>query len=126
MKHRTLVVAATALLMLTSCVESSGPDDELCAEPSVSIDVSLTVEAMDPATISVCRDQDVTLVVHSDVEGVIHIHGYDDQVPATELDAEGETRLSFTAARSGQFPLELHPQDDPSGIDVGVLTVHEP
>jgi len=119
------VAVAVLLVALAGCVENSGPDAGVCAEPAITIDVSLTAETMDPAGIDVCRNQDVTLLIETDVEGVIHIHGYDEQVPATQLDV-GETRLAFTAARSGQFPVELHPQEDPTGIEVGVFTVHEP
>ena len=126
MKRLLLAATAAAILLMAGCVEDSGPDAELCAEPSVTIDVSLTAEAMEPSAISVCRDQNVTLVTASDVDGVIHIHGYDDQIPATQLEADGETHLDFTASRSGQFPVELHPEADPAGIEVGVFTVHEP
>ena len=125
--RRLIPSAALALIVgITGCVENAGPDGELCAEPAITVEVTLTADAMDPAGISVCRHQDVTLVIESDVEGVIHVHGYDDQIPATQLEADGETRLAFNADRSGQFPMELHPQDDPQGIEVGVFTVHEP
>src|SRR3990170_1283170 len=73
-----------------------------------------------------CRGQDVTLVVASKLDGIIHIHGYDATVPATEVKAGEELRLTFEAERSGQFPIELHPAGDPQGIGVGVFTVHEP
>lgn len=120
------VIAVLLLVALSACVEETGPDPEACAAPSVTIELSLTADVLDPAAISVCRDQDVTLRIVSDVEGVIHIHGYDAEVPATQLKTVGETRLDFTASRSGQFPMELHPQEDPTGIPVGVFTVHEP
>jgi hypothetical protein len=119
-------MALTLVLGITACVEHAGPDAELCAVPAISVEVSLTSDAMDPAAISVCRHQEVTLVIESDIEGVIHIHGYDDQIPATQLDSDGETRLAFNADRSGQFPVELHRQEDPQGVEVGVFTVHEP
>ena len=39
----------------------------------------------------------------------------------------GETaELAFTAARSGQFAIELHRHDSPEGVAVGIFTVHEP
>lgn len=120
------VIVAFLAVALAGCVEDSGPDAEACAEPSITIGLSLTATAMNPADPSVCRDQEVTLVIESGVAGVIHIHGYDEQVPATQLEAGDETRLVFTASRSGQFPVELHPQEDPTGVEVGVFTVHEP
>jgi hypothetical protein len=60
------------------------------------------------------------------VDGVIHIHGYDQVVPATEVSAGEDLNLSFVAERAGQFPIELHPDADPTSVNVGVFTVHEP
>ncbi len=57
---------------------------------------------------------------------MLHLHGYDDQVPATEVRAGQETVFAFDAVRSGQFPIALHTTDGPAEIDVGTLTVHEP
>jgi hypothetical protein len=46
-------------------------------------------------------------------------------VPATAVVAGETLELSFSATRSGQFPIELHLGDDPRGADIGILTVHE-
>ena len=54
------------------------------------------------------------------------VHGYDEAVPATTVTSGESVTLEFTASRSGQFPIELHGGDDPEGMDVGILTVHEP
>ena len=80
----------------------------------------------DEPTTAVCRDQEVTLTIEPEVDGVFHIHGYDEQVPATEVRAGEPIALDFTAARSGQFPIEFHPAADPAGVEIGVFTVHEP
>lgn len=115
-----------ALLLLTACVQGTGPDAEACSAPTAEIELSLTADALDPSDPAVCRDQEVTLVISPEVDGVFHIHGYDEQVPATEVRAGEEVELRFTASRSGQFPVEMHPQDDPAGVEIGVFTVHEP
>ena len=119
---------ATSLLLLvvllSACVDDARP--ETCDESAVTIEVRLTESTMTPSDPAVCRDQEVTLVVNAEVDGFIHIHGYDDAVPVTEVVAGEEERLEFVAGRSGQFPIEIHPADDPQGIDVGVFTVHEP
>jgi hypothetical protein len=112
--------------LLAACVSDTGPDAESCDAPSIELELTLTADALTPSDPAVCRDQDVTLRIASDVDGFIHIHGYDEAVPATEVVAGEELELAFTADRSGQFPIELHPADDPEGIDVGVFTVHEP
>jgi hypothetical protein len=111
-------------LALSACVDQGRPAS--CGAPTVALELELSAGRLEPSDPAVCRDQEVTLVVASDVDGVLHIHGYDEQVPATEVSAGGELRLDFVAERSGQFPIELHPAADPTGVEVGILTVHEP
>ena len=123
MKRMILTLCALAALT-TACVDQGRP--ATCGEPSVTIQLQLSADALTPSDPAVCRGQDVTLVVASKVDGIIHIHGYDATVPATEVSADEELRLTFQADRSGQFPIELHPADDPQGVGVGVFTVHEP
>lgn len=115
-----LLVPITVLS--TGCVSDSRP--AACDEPSVTLELELTADSLRPADPAVCRDQEVTLVIASEVDAIIHFHGYDAVVPATEVSAGEELRLSFSAARSGQFPIELHLADDP--VSIGVFTVHEP
>lgn len=114
-----LVVAA-----ITGCVADTLP--EACDEPSITLELELTIDSLTPGAPAVCRDQRVSLVIASTVDGVVHIHGYDAVVPASAVNAGEELRLSFIAERSGQFPIELHPADDPIGVSIGVFTVHEP
>lgn len=118
-------IVLVLLLGLVGCVEST-QDPGACAAPSVEIVLGLDAEGLDPPDPAACRGQQVTLVVASEVDGVFHIHGYDEQLSAAEVRAGSELRLDFTASRSGQFPIELHPLDDPTGVDIGVFTVHEP
>ncbi|HSK92805.1 MAG TPA: hypothetical protein VLA76_01960 [Candidatus Angelobacter sp.] len=120
------LLAASLVLTIAGCVPASGPDPEACEEPAVSIELELTADGLSPDAPSVCRDQDVTFVVTSELDGVLHVHGYDSEVPAFTV-ADGETReITFTAGRSGQFPVEFHAEDDPRGEGVAVFTVHEP
>jgi hypothetical protein len=126
MNRRTFAALAGALLLLTACVEDSGPDAEACAAPAVEIELALSAAALEPDDPAVCRDQEVTLIISPEVDGVFHIHGYDEEVPATEVRSGEVSELRFTAARSGQFPIELHPLDNPAGVDIGFFTVHEP
>ena len=123
MRPLTLLILAL-VVAATGCVSQNRPQS--CDDPRLTLEVTLTAAAMQPSDPAVCRGQEVTLVVASEVDGVLHIHGYDEQVPATEVAAEEELRLVFVATRSGQFPIELHPADDPRGIEVGIFTVHEP
>ena len=113
-------------MLLAACVEDTGPDAETCAAPAVEIELAVSADALDPNDPAVCRGQEVTLILSPQLDGVFHIHGYDEQVPATQIRGGEAIDLRFTASRSGQFPIELHPLDDPAGVDIGVFTVHEP
>lgn len=119
-----LFLAILLGVVLAGCVDQDRP--ATCDEPTATLEVTLTAEGLSPKAPAVCRDQAVTLVVDSEVDGTLHIHGYDEDVPATSLTAGEELRLEFTATRSGQFPIELHPDADPRGVDVGIFTVYEP
>jgi hypothetical protein len=115
-----LVALAVAI---SGCVTENRPAD--CDEAEKAIELTVTATAMEPNDPAACRDQAVTLIVGSDVDGVFHIHGLDALVPATTITAGEEVVLEFAAERSGQFPIELHPADDPQGVSVGIFTVHE-
>ena len=121
----TSLLALLTLLALVGCVESNRPSDSECAaaEVTLSLSVSTSMAPDDPA---VCRGQRVTLTIASSVDGLLHVHGYDEELPVVAL-ADGEmTEVAFVASRSGQFPVELHSDDEPQGASLGVLTVHEP
>lgn len=107
--------------VVTSCVDQGRPD---CAEDTVILELAIAEQALDPANPSVCRDQEVSMRVTTDAAAILHIHGYD--ALATEIAPDAPTELSFRAERSGQFPIEIHPLDDPQGVDIGIFTVHEP
>ena len=111
-----------AILILGGCV--GGTAD--CEALPTRVELTVAADGLNPSNPAVCRDREVTLVVTSQVDGILHIHGYDEQLPATEVAAGEMIELSFTAVRSGQFPIELHTDEDAQGSSVGILTVHEP
>ena len=121
---RRIAVLLALPLVIVGCLTESRPST--CDESAITIDLQLTGDALTPSDPVACRDQAVTLVLTSKVDGLIHIHGYDRVVPATEVTAGEELRLSFVAERAGQFPIELHPEADATGVSVGVFTVNEP
>lgn len=122
---RLAVGPAIALALIAALAGCIGGDADCAALPT-RIELTLTAEGLTPANPAVCRDRDVTLVVTSEVDGVFHIHGYDEQVPATTVTAGEVTELEFTASRSGQFPIELHTDEHTEGVNRGIFTVHEP
>lgn len=97
-----------------------------CNDQSVMLHAAFVDERLEPATLEVCRDQQVTLMVDAQRDGILHLHGYDDQAPATEVRAGRTLTLEFTAVRSGQYPIALHTTDGPAEATVGTLIVHEP
>ena len=125
MSERSLPALLSALV-LTACVAETAPSQGACAADAVAIEVAVSADGMTPTNLQACRGQTVELVVRSEVDGVFHVHGYDDQVGAVTIEDGVDTRLEFAAARSGQFPVELHPADDPEGVSIGLFTVHEP
>ena len=126
MRWRAALLAAALLgAVLTACVGDAGLPPT-CHDPSVTFTATLSDEHLEPASFDACRGQAVTITFTVERDGVLHLHGYDDQVPATEVRVGDETVFEFDAVRSGQFPIALHTIDGPAEVTVGGLTVHEP
>jgi hypothetical protein len=108
---------------LAGCVDADRPGT--CAADAVTLEVTVAADGMEPNPAEICTGQDVTLSLRPEVDGVFHIHGLDAHVPATTI-VDGEPLdLTFRPDRSGQFPVELHPADDPRGIAIGIITIYE-
>jgi hypothetical protein len=122
MVSRRLAVAVVLCGLLAGC--PGGTAD--CEALPERYELALDAETLTPSDPSVCRDDEVTLRVRSEVDGTIHIHAYDAQLPATPVAAGESVEMRFTADRSGQFSIELHPDESPQGVVVGIFTVHEP
>ncbi len=115
-------VVVGGAVLLAGCIGGEPACETLPAE----IEMTLTSDTLTPSDPAVCRGAELTMTVRSAGAGVFHIHGYDAQAPAANV-ASGEVlELSFSAERSGQFPIEVHLADDAQGVDVGAFTVHEP
>ena len=122
--HRfTLVVMLVACVgLLAACIGGS----PVCEALPEEIELTLSATGLTPSDPEVCRGDEVTLGVSSGVDGVLHVHGYEEDVPAVPVTAGDRIDLAFTATRSGQFPIELHTDENTQGVNVGLLTVHEP
>lgn len=120
---RVLLAGVVAGLLIAGCVDQNVPAD--CSDESVTRELTLTGTVLGGDRPSVCRGQAVTLGFTADGDGVLHIHGYEEHVPAIEYTADERTELRFTAAASGQYPIEIHSNESPEGREVGIFTVHE-
>jgi hypothetical protein len=118
------VALVAVLIGSAGCVASTRPDGLDCAAPTLELELTLSDSELTPAP-SACRGQTVTLRVASSTEGVLHVHGYDEEIPVLPV-APGEvSETTFEAVRSGQFLIQLHAFEAPE-VSVAVLTVHEP
>lgn len=100
---RALIVAV-ALGPLVGC---SGGNNV----PPESIQLTITTVApADPVEEEVALGSVVTIVVSSEVDGLLHVHGFEEKV---NLVAGETTETSFKASMSGVFEVETH---DPDGV----------
>ena len=111
-------------LVVVGCVPGTELPDT-CDDASVSIAATLVEERLEPATLEVCRGQQVTIDLSVERDAVFHLHGYDEELPALEVRAGEDVTLEFEASRAGQFPIEIHTTDGPAEAQVGTLVVHE-
>jgi hypothetical protein len=96
MKKMRAVMALGALLApLLACA----------AERAVDVVVEAGKAVGGTQTVRVVRDDDVRLTVRSDVDGEVHLHGYDLHL---HLKSGQPGTLRFTAKRTGRFSAELH------------------
>ena len=123
--HRRAAVSTLVLVaaVLVSCVTENRP--ATCDADETTIELTVSATSLEPNDPAACRGQVVTMILDSEVDGVFHIHGLDTVVPATPIMSGDPVTLEFTVDRSGQFPIELHLADDPTGVSLGIFTVHE-
>ena len=132
-----LVVAATvASIALVGCgsndSESASTDTTTTDTTTTMTDTTTTTEAEKPTEVKVVvvngspqggivrqtvnKDDQVVLVVTSDVADEIHLHGYD---KAKDVAAGGTVRLPFKATIPGRFEAELESR----GVQIAEITV---
>lgn len=120
--------ASLAAMLLVSgavigCVEQPAlPDD--CGASAVERQASLSGDRLDPEALDVCKGQKVTIQISAQRAGDLHLHGYDQEAPEVAVEPGDTATFKFTAARAGQFVIELHTTSE-GEIEVGLLTVHE-
>ncbi len=105
--------AIVAVVMTAGSAAADAPSD--CGATSVERTVTLQANAkLDPQTIDVCRDQQVTIAVTVHADGILHIHGSDDLAQATSVTAGTDATLAFKAIHPGHIVIELHATPRPA------------
>ena len=89
----------------TSDPSSSAPAAE--TEQAVEVSVAVTDGKVEPEPrrVEVPRDSQVRLIVTSDVDDELHVHGYEVEAG---LEAGRPTTVEFVADQSGLFEVETH------------------
>jgi methionine-rich copper-binding protein CopC len=119
-----LALALTLTMGLAACVPAGNvPDD--CDAAAATRNVTLVEERLEPATLEACRGQELTIQVAVERDAILHIHGYDAEAPAQQVEAGETVTIAFQAVRAGQFPIAIHTTDGPAEATVGTLVVHE-
>ncbi len=97
-----------ALLPLFLVLAVTGCSTQSTAE-ATTIHLDITAEApAGPVEEQVPLGSTVTLEVTSDVDAVLHVHGYEEEL---ELTAGETTEKTFKASMTGAFEVETHDPD---------------
>ena len=129
MRRPNRIGHAIPIALLTAVLAACVPATTLpatCRDPSVHFAATLVEERLEPATFDVCRGQQVTITFTIQRNGILHLHGYDDLLPAREVRAGQTVDFAFEAVHVGQFPIALHTIDGSAEVTVGTLIVNEP
>ena len=121
---RPFIRHALVLAVMLVTPGCAGPPG--CDVQARELELAVPAEPNAPPLSTVCRGSELTLAVTPTADGVVHVHGYEAEVPATSVVAGKALELSFTASRSGQFPIEFHTDENTEGVTVAILTVDEP
>jgi hypothetical protein len=121
---RPLLAQILVVLVVAGCVPASNLP-ESCGQDAVTLQATLVEERMEPATLEVCRGQQVTIQLTVERDATFHIHGYDEEAPARTVTAGEDVTFEFEASRAGQFPIAIHTTDGPAEATVGTFIVHE-
>lgn len=132
MNRTQLIVAAVTIIIIvglfiilkpkdTNQSTSSAPTASQTAQPTpgpklFELQVKDNHLVSGPETIQVSQGDQVDIRIQADVDGELHLHGYD---KAVEFKKDTPADLIFTADTSGRFPYEL----EDTKTDLGALEV---
>ncbi|WP_407561310.1 hypothetical protein [Streptomyces sp. 184] len=86
---------------------ANGSDADVGPAAGTTVEIAVRDGRVTPAPgrVEVGLDERVTLLVTSDTDDELHVHGYDE---TAELRAGEPAELAFTADRTGVFDVETH------------------
>jgi heme/copper-type cytochrome/quinol oxidase subunit 2 len=104
----------------TTAVAASATQSTPSAPPGTfAIAISKAHPPAPSDVIRVNKDDQVTLAITSDRAGHLEVHGYKKEVT---VEPGTTATLSFTAVRTGRFPIDLHGSDG-AHVEVSALEV---
>jgi len=106
-----IVVAAVVIFVLVSGVLIFG--NETMGGSKVTINVTVSKgSSMSPSTWRASHNDVVTVNIASDMDGEVHLHGYD--IPFDTRAGQVVTK-TFSADKTGDFPIEWESTSTPLG-----------
>ncbi len=111
---RRSLATLLGLFIFAAVVASAGAAD------NVSFDLSITGYKLSSAedVLRVQQGDRVEIRMQSDKPVTVHLHGYDIELP---LSPGVAGRMTFEAAATGRFPVNLHAEHSPDGNHHGAL-----
>lgn len=112
-------VEQTASTTVAAAVPPAGAGAPVVPSGTIAITISKAHPPAPSDVIRVSKDDPVTLAITSDHPGHLEVHGYKKEV---KLEPGTTAMLSFTAERTGRFPIDLHGSDG-AHLEVTALEV---
>ena len=114
-----IVVFAVLISVLAACTDNTAD----CSGPTAAAEVRLADNVMNPASVSACQDQRMTLTMQVEQAGIVSIDGYPNQ--SLKLVAGDTAVFDFTANQAGTFAITWQADEGATAIEVGELVVSE-
>lgn len=113
-------LAALLGLFIFAAVAGAGAGAADADADNVSFDLSITGHKLNSAedVLRVQQGDWVEIRMQSDKPIILHLHGYDIELP---LSPGVAGRMTFEAAATGRFPVNLHAEHSPGGNHDGAL-----
>jgi len=99
-------------LIMAGCSNSENHFDNI--DSKIEVSVEKVGDKLQPKDIKVKHKQDVTINIKSDVDGTLHVHGYNLE---KDLKSGEKAEISLVADATGRFSIGFHASDSKSQDD---------